>query len=116
MSLRARTPVACRIAGITPEKMNEAIKAKDLDFVPPTTSGAARVFGADSEFLRADFTAQYEHGWLELRHTIVPRADHIPAQACADSLRELDPFRESLQYQLLRRRRGEGFTEEVADR
>ena len=33
-----------------------------------------------------------------------------------DSLRERDPFRESLQYQLLRRRRGEGFTEEVADR
>jgi len=70
----------------------------------------------DNEFLRAGFTSQYEHGWLELHHTIVPLADHIPAQACAASLRELDPFRESLQYQLLRRRRGEGFTEEVADR
>ncbi|MEM9043918.1 MAG: hypothetical protein AAGC81_04425 [Pseudomonadota bacterium] len=47
MALRARTKLACRIAGIEPKRLNEAIHHGHFKCAPPTRPGAARVFEID---------------------------------------------------------------------
>lgn len=41
---KARTPVACRITGINPDRLNEWISAGEYNCAPKTIAGRARVF------------------------------------------------------------------------
>lgn len=41
---RARTKLACKIAGVDPDRFNEAVHAGNYPCAPVTTPGAARVF------------------------------------------------------------------------
>lgn len=47
MALRARTKLACRIAGIDPLRVNEAVFAGHFPCAPQTQAGRARSFDVD---------------------------------------------------------------------
>lgn len=47
MALRARTKLACRIAGIDPLRLNEAVFAGHFFCAPETQAGRARVFDVE---------------------------------------------------------------------
>lgn len=44
---RARTKLACKIAGVDPDRFNEAVHAGNYPCAPETTPGAARVFNIE---------------------------------------------------------------------
>ena len=46
-ALRASTKLACEIAGMNPDRLNEAIHAGDYPCAPVTTPGKARSFDVD---------------------------------------------------------------------
>lgn len=46
-NLRASTKLACQIAGINPDRFNEAVHANFYPCAPETTQGKARSFNAD---------------------------------------------------------------------
>lgn len=63
MALRARSKLACQIAGIDPLRLNEAVFAKHYNCAPETRAGSPRIFDEDGIVALRIFGDKTLAGW-----------------------------------------------------
>lgn len=60
--IRARAKLACEIAGIEPQKLNEAVHYGHLQCVPATVPGAPRIFDCEGILMLSIYGTLLAHG------------------------------------------------------
>ena len=93
MNSSVRSKVACEIAGLDPQRLNEAIHAGHLMRLPETTAGSARLFRRDdivtlliyANLLRVFGNQKVAGQWADLLNGVFREQEHIEfASMCFD--------------------------------